>query len=288
MKLKILMIAALVAAFVLPAAVFAVEEEPTTEEQPAEVEEVEENEQPEVEENENFNLTIKVLNLAGEDRVVERLSLTYELKSALGVTETIKLHEEKIIKDGEYKIAEDALGRKWIEIDESEVRIFVYPALQDIQIIHHLFDCNGKVVARFIENATIDFLAELNDETAAEIAKTRINKINAKGFIFKEAKAEEIVKLPAGVTVKTLDGEDVTPDEKLPAIHLYYVNAECLTENNEPTETENNESKVDDAHFNYTQDPTATLPATGAQDLLAFFMSAVALLGIGIFFAKKH
>lgn len=277
MKIKTLIIAALVAAIFMPAIVFA-DEEPVETTEPVEETQPVEN---------TLQLIVKVLNLADDDAVIEELSAIYELKNALGIPDAVKVHEKKVIEDGKYKIAEDALGRRWIEIDVEacEARIYVYPAKQDIQIIHHLCDCTGKVVRRFLEAGQIDFLADLNDEVAAEIAKTRIQQMNAKGFIFKEAKVEVGSDLPPGVTVKTLDGEDVTPDAKLPTVHLLYVESGCLEENPDKTEPEV-EEKVDAANADYSSQQT--LPATGEQDLVTFLLSASALLGLGIFFARKH
>ena len=82
----------------------------------------------------------------------------------------------------------------------------------------------------------------------------------------------------------TLDGEDVTPDPHVPTVHLFYIEQGCVEEEEAET-TEAIEEKVDAAK---TPNEELQLPATGAQDLLAFFMRAVALLGLGIFFAKKH
>lgn len=292
MKLKNLILAALMVAFLIPAGVFAVEddnEEPaesTTAETTAE-ESSEEATEPEVteaedEEKDSFKLTVKVYNVPEDFELIKELSAVYELKNQLGVPDAIVLHLEKVIEKSDFVVAIDALGRKWIEIDDCDVSIYVRPRVKELQIVHHLFDCSGKEVATFLEHDFIDYLTELSDEDAHEIAKTRIQEMNAKGYIFKEARADIKAELPAGVTVKTLDGEDVTPDAKMPTVHLYYIESDCIEE--EPAQT-TVEQKVDAAK---TPNEELQLPATGAQDLLAFFMSAVALLGIGIFFAKKH
>ena len=203
----------------------------------------------------------------------------------MAIPDTIILHKEKIVDKSDYMIAQDALGRDWIEINDCEVTIFVIPRTKDLQIVHHLFDCAAHEVGAFLEHETVDYLAEITDETAQEIAKTRIGQMNAKGYVFKAAKADIEADLPAGVKVTTLDGEDVTPDPHVPTVHLFYIEQGCVEEEEAET-TEAIEEKVDAATVDHKDQ--MTLPATGSHDIVAFLMSATALLGIGIFVVKKH
>ena len=54
----------------------------------------------------------------------------------------------------------------WIEIDDCDVSIYVRPRVKDLQIVHHLFDCAAHEVGAFPEHETVDYLAEITDETA--------------------------------------------------------------------------------------------------------------------------
>lgn len=142
-------------------------------------------------------------------------------------------------------------------------------------------DCNGDIVHCIWEMDQIDFLTELNDDVAAEIAKTRILQVNAKGYILKDAKVEAGSDLPAGVTVKTLDGKNVTPDTQMPKVQLLYAETGCIEDETE--RTTKTKVKVDAAIADY--DDEQNLPTTGEQALFTFLMSATALLGLGIFLA---
>ena len=291
MKLKHLILAALMVAFLIPAGVFAVEddnEEPTesttaettAEESSEEATEPEETE-AEDEEKDSFKLTVKVYNVPEDFELIKELSAVYELKNQLGVPDAIVLHLEKVIEKSDFVVAIDALGRKWIEIDDCDVSIYVRPRVKELQIVHHLFDCSGKEVATFLEHDFIDYLTELSDEDAHEIAKTRIQEMNAKGYIFKEARADIKAELPAGVTVKTLDGEDVTPDPKAPTVHLFYIEEGCPAAEADKVI----EEKVDAATV--SAEVQQTLPATGDRSVL-FVLSGAAMLGIAIWIFRHR
>lgn len=192
--------------------------------------------------------------------------------------------------------------------------IDVIPAFKNISIVHELWDCcvdkdgntDWSLARTFVEEdvplaagldglvkiSWVDYMTKLtvNQEAAAEIAKNRITKLNAGEYVFQEAIFHENLNLTAYMTGKVYDlnGKEIREIKaKNPVILLKYKRAECLPQ-------EETEAKVDDAKLvagaeTTTNAPAAQqLPATGAKDVTAFFMSAVALLGLGIFFAKKH
>ncbi len=196
------------------------------------------------------------------------------------------------------------------EVNDCTIVIKVLPKYEYIQIVHELFDCcitpDGEVKYElwrsFVEDDQrwfsrdgvmeipfLDFHTDLmiNQEKAAEYAKTRLEKINAKDFVFQGAKFYDGINLTSYMTGKVTDfaGNVITISNDVPTIVLTYYRGECVQE-------EEVEEKVDDAKLvagaETTAPATQQLPATGAKDITAFFMSAVALLGLGIFFAKRR
>ena len=200
---------------------------------------------------------------------------------------------------------------QWMgEVNDCTIVIKVLPKYEYIQIVHELFDCcitpDGEVKYElwrsFVEDDQrwfsrdgvmeipfLDFHTDLmiNQEKAAEYAKTRLEKINAMDFVFQGAKFYDGINLTSYMTGKVTDfaGNVMTISNDVPTIVLTYYRGECVQE-------EEVEEKVDDAKLvagaETTAPATQQLPATGAKDITAFFMSAVALLGLGIFFAKKR
>lgn len=198
-----------------------------------------------------------------------------------------------------------------MSIEDCTIQINVLPLYAQIQIVHELYDCcitpggdyKYELWRSFVEDDEkwnrrdglmeipfLDFHTDLmiNQDKAAEYAKTRLEKINAKDFVFQGAKFYDGINLSGYMTGKVVDfqGKVATIKNGIPTIVLTYYRGECV----KPEETE---AKVDDAKLvagaETTNAPAAQqLPATGAKDVTAFFMSAVALLGLGIFFAKKH
>ena len=196
------------------------------------------------------------------------------------------------------------------EVNDCTIVIKVLPKYEYIQIVHELFDCcitpDGEVKYElwrsFVEDDQrwfsrdgvmeipfLDFHTDLmiNQEKAAEYAKTRLEKINAMDFVFQGAKFYDGINLTSYMTGKVTDfaGNVMTISNDVPTIVLTYYRGECVQE-------EEVEEKVDDAKLvagaETTAPATQQLPATGAKDITAFFMSAVALLGLGIFFAKRR
>ena len=196
------------------------------------------------------------------------------------------------------------------EVNDCTIVIKVLPKYEYIQIVHELFDCcitpDGEVKYElwrsFVEDDQrwfsrdglmaipfLDYHTDLmiNQEKAAEYAKTRLEKINAMDFVFQGAKFYDGINLTSYMTGKVTDfaGNVMTISNDVPTIVLTYYRGECVQE-------EEVEEKVDDAKLvagaETTAPATQQLPATGAKDITAFFMSAVALLGLGIFFAKRR
>ncbi len=211
-----------------------------------------------------------------------------------------------------YQIVNTWYGQPWVEIPgvlptqidkDCTITLKVIPLLQKVNVIHVLNDCctspDGQVSKRvwkkFVEQGVaVDFIKYhtellIDNAKAAEFAQTRLQKINALDFVFVGAKFNDGIHLDGYMTgeVYDLNGNKVATikNDLLPTITLIYDRAECA------------EEKVDNAtvgntNTNTTNAPATAagtqLPATGAKDVTAFFMSAVALLGLGIFFAKKH
>ena len=210
-----------------------------------------------------------------------------------------------------YQIVNTWYGQPWVEIPgvlptqidkDCTITLKVIPLLQKVNVIHVLNDCctspDGKVSKniskKFVEqNVYVDFIKYhtelmIDNTKAAEFAQTRLQKINALDFVFVGAKFDSGINLDGYMTgeVYDLNGNKVATikNDLLPTITLIYDRAECA------------EEKVDNATVGNTNTNTnapataagTQLPATGAKDVTAFFMSAVALLGLGIFFAKKH
>lgn len=209
----------------------------------------------------------------------------------------------------DYQIVNTWYGQPWVEIPgvlptqidkDCTITLKVIPLLQKVNVIHVLNDCctspdgqvSKRVFKKFVEQGVaVDFIKYhtellIDNAKAAEFAQTRLQKINALDFVFVGAKFDSGINLDGYMTgeVYDLNGKKVaTIENTLPTITLIYDRAECA------------EEKVDNAtvgNTNTTNAPATAagtqLPATGAKDVTAFFMSAVALLGLGIFFAKKH
>lgn len=290
MKLKILMIAALVAAFLMPAfayAVYAVDDEPADPVEEEQVEPTEETEEVEEPEKGAFKFTVHVCDLSMFGAENKELGATYELKNAVGIQDALKYHEKKILEPAGYKVAVLEAGIKWIELHENEALVFAHPIKREIQVIHYLLDCNKHVDASFLEKIEVDFLADIDEEMAREVADVRIEKMNERGYLFVEAQVKDIKDLAPNIKVYDLEGNEVTPEPEMPTISLIYARSECFDgDKEEPEMTEPTEAKVDAANADYSLQQT--LPATGEQDLVTLLMSATTLLGLGIFFAKKH
>ena len=306
MKLKTLLITVLCVVFLLPAITFAVgdDTDQTAETTPKTTAEDQQDEQTDTDagdaeqaveddsdeaEDEAYKFFIYVNDLSNYGLENKELSASYEIYSPLNIADVIEFHAKEILAPNGYKIAVNGLGSKWIEIDGNAAYIFAHPYRKEVQVIHYLTDCNGNVDATFLEKIEVDFLVDLKAENEAEkIALTRIEKMNDKGYSYAETHVDTFDQLPHGVKVYNIDGEEVTPRPELPTIHVLYKRNDCDKEAIENEEQADGESKVDAATLPADEEYNNVLPATGAQDLTAFLMSATVLIGLGIFLARKH
>lgn len=278
-----LVVAALVAAFLMPLGVMA--EEATTAETTAETT-VETTAEPTTAKPETMLYHVEVVDVSQGGRLLEKLSRGYEIKSILAVQKVIDLHIKEVIEPAGYVVAKTALSKAWIEMEPEKATIYVHPAKKAVQVIHRLYRCDGTVKHDLLEVIEVPYLTELTKDTAKDILKSKIERVSGRGYVVKGLDVEPYEPIP--YKVYDLEGHEVTPEASLDTVYVYYLDEAC------PVETEQaDESKVDAAKVEVKPlapevvgSLPASLPATGDRSVLGFMIGAM-LLAVGIVAFKR-
>lgn len=231
MRLKTLLAAVIIAAFLIPC-IFVVADEVDEPADPPEPTEVSEETEEDVEDAdkppEDVVIAIDVYDLDNGGQKLAELSATYSIHAPamLNVYDVIKYHVDEVIERSPFTVAMSPIGGDFIKVGGDRVEIYVHPRVKSVQIIHHLLDCQDNVERQFLEEIVLNYSFVLTDETAADAAKARIERMSGRGYTFQRVVLEEDAKLPPGVKIKNLDGEEVTPEPGKTTIHVIYVH-EC-------------------------------------------------------------